>query len=158
MRMPMTSFVIRAAILALLLAAHRGVEAQSAAFALESTSKLAPVRLSSHIAHGAAFGLQRFVPTNSSEQRLAGFLLVGAGALHLALLPVCFNLNSSSAETACLGTSVVIGIAALTVGTILLINGYHRESRQHRRVASLLSNWQLAARDRMGMLVYRTSW
>jgi len=44
------------------------------------------------------------------------------------------------------------------VGTILLINGYHRESRQHRRVASLLSNWQLAARDRMGMLMYRTSW
>jgi hypothetical protein len=151
----MTSFVIRAAIVALLLAAHRGVEAQSAAYALEGSTQL---RLSSHMAHGAAFGLQRIIPRDSSEQRIAGFVLIGVGVLHFALIPVCFNFHSDTAETACLGTSAVLGVAALTVGTILLINGYHQASRGQRRMASLLSNWQLAARDRTGMLLYRTRW
>jgi hypothetical protein len=151
----MTSFVIRAALLALLLAAHRGVAAQSAAFSLQSST---PIGLSSHMAHGAAFGLQRIVPRDSSEQRVAGFVLIGAGVLHLALLPVCFNFHSDAAETACLGTSAVLGVAALTVGTILLINGFHHTSRRQRRVASWLSNWQVAARDRMGMVSYRASW
>jgi hypothetical protein len=151
----MTRYLIRAAILALLLTVHRGVEAQSASYTLQSS---AAVGLSSHIAHGAAFGLQRIVPRTSSEQRAAGFVLVGVGALHLALLPVCFNFHSNAPETACLGTSAVLGIAALTIGTILLIKGYQHGSRQERRVASLLSKWQFAARDRTGMLVYRTTW
>ncbi|MEY4578417.1 MAG: hypothetical protein RL701_3120 [Pseudomonadota bacterium] len=124
---------------------------------------LAQPALLAHVVPSAALGLRDILPKNSEQKRIAGWILVGAGALHLMLLPVCLSeVHGRSERAVCVATMGGLGIAALVVGTIFLVQGYQSAPRRRVRVRAHtwldLHNLGFVAAAHAGMLVYRAAW
>lgn len=105
------------------------------------------------------------MPRSASEQRIAGWALVGAGVLHLVLMPVCFShLPPRGAKGVCAVSSIALGVTGIAAGIWFLSHGY--SARTGRRRADLYergwarhaSRLQLAIHGDAGMLQYRSAW
>ncbi|MEY4577578.1 MAG: hypothetical protein RL701_2281 [Pseudomonadota bacterium] len=103
-------------------------------------------------------------PSSGMGQRVAGFVLIGLGALNLALLPVCFaDFYPENSQNLCKVTSITVGAAALTIGIPLLIWGYVLKGRQsewkhNRGLAYHVNKLTFAAQSGGAVLSYRSSW
>jgi hypothetical protein len=156
-------WLLRAATLALLLSRVQSVAAESLGTSTGSGQLFALTQpaLLAHVAPTAAFGLRDVLPKNAEQKRIAGWILVGAGALHLVLLPVCLSeVHGRGERTACVATMGGLGIAAITIGVIFLVQGYQSAPRRRARKHAWLDlrNLGLAAQPHAGMVVYRAVW
>ncbi|MET0386624.1 MAG: hypothetical protein ABW321_11725 [Polyangiales bacterium] len=112
----------------------------------------------------ASFALRDFVPHNTHEKRLAGWLLLGGGVLHVALTPLCFSeVDGGAGRVLCVGSTAVLGTAAIALGVYFLLQGYgHRSARRRADAAPWLwlpRGLELAAAPGVpGMLRYRAHW
>lgn len=119
--------------------------------------------LVSHVAPAARFAVRDIVPQSSHEQRLAGWLLLGGGILHVALTPFCFSeVGRGASRVLCVGSTAVLGTAAIALGVYFLLKGYGHAAprRRHARLPSWLPRGlELASAPGVpGMLVYQTRW
>lgn len=84
----------------------------------QETAPVAPLAVQPPAAPAPSSGLAYIIP---------GGILVGLGAIDLGTAPLCrLSVIRSSAQPACLVTSIAVGGAALAVGIPLLVVGARR--------------------------------
>ena len=104
-----------------------------------------------------AAALRDILPRTAHDKRLVGWILVGAGVVHLALTPVCLSeVRGRGGQVACVGATAVLGSAAIVVGALFLVDGYGAgHARRRRATAPLLSGLSIALGPGSGALTYR---
>jgi hypothetical protein len=112
--------------------------------------------------HAAPLHLKDVLPRSAEDKRLAGWILVGAGLVHLALTPVCLSeLHGHGAEAVCVGGTAVLGSAAIVVGAVLLVQGYEHGPRHapgRKPHAARPPPFALALASGRALISYRVQW
>lgn len=138
---------------ALLLAAASRASAQPARLQLSTPSLLQ---------HAVPLHLKDVMPRSAEDKRLVGWILVGAGLVHLALTPVCFSeLDSHGAQAVCVGGTAVLGSAAIVIGAILLVQGYEhgpRHAPRRKAHAARPPPFDVALAAGRAVISYRLQW
>ena len=132
---------------------------RAAAQAAPLRLQLAPSALLQPMA--APLALRDVIPKSREDKRLAGWILVGAGVLHVALTPVCLSeVHGRGAEVACLSATAALGSAAIVVGAYFLVEGYGAASHGPKRRARANAPPRLLVSlgQRQGLLSYRFQW
>ncbi len=90
-------------------------------------------------------------PSSGLGMMIPGWVLVGDGALNLALMPLCFVdlFGTSNIKGVCLGTSIGFGVVGFGVGIPLLVAGYRKRKRhqtwESNQLATHLERTQVTA-------------
>lgn len=74
--------------------------------------------------------IRDLLPHTAQGKRTLGFVLLGAGVVHMLLTPICFSaVDGDFAHAACVAHTAVLGLAAITVGVVMLVQGYRGRAR-----------------------------